>query len=402
MSDFYQTGVIATLHCLGQTSLEHMEDELNHLSRLRKAALVLPCLYSELEGPALKSIVEQLTTVQYINEIVIALDDASTEEFQKAKRFFEPLGDKHKVLWNTGPEFSRLYDLLKKAELLNHENGKGRSSWMSFGYVLARGCSEVIVQHDCDIVTYNRLLLARLCYPLMHQNLDYEYCKGYYSRISGQMYGRVTRLFVTPILRALFKILGHHPLLVYLDSFRYPLSGEFSMMADLARINRIPSDWGLEVGLLSEIYRNSSVKRVCQIDISDEYEHKHKSINPESVTTGLMKMVCDIAKSLFRNLTTEGVVFSSGLFNTLFVTYKRTAQDHVRRYHDDAVINGLQFDLYAEAKAIDAFVSALREAANQFYNDPADVPLIPNWNCVLSAIPDFHERLIGAVERDNR
>jgi glucosyl-3-phosphoglycerate synthase len=34
------------------------------------------------------------------------------------------------------------------------------------------------VLHDCDIVTYNRELLARLCYPVANPNLDYEFVKA--------------------------------------------------------------------------------------------------------------------------------------------------------------------------------------------------------------------------------
>ncbi|MBS1128183.1 MAG: hypothetical protein H6Q96_563, partial [Nitrospirae bacterium] len=52
MSDFYQTGVITTLHRIGRPSLERIEGELLHFSRTRPIALVLPALYSEFEGPA--------------------------------------------------------------------------------------------------------------------------------------------------------------------------------------------------------------------------------------------------------------------------------------------------------------------------------------------------------------
>ncbi|MDY6855534.1 MAG: hypothetical protein SWO11_12655 [Thermodesulfobacteriota bacterium] len=56
------------------------------------------------------------------------------------------------------------------------------------------------------------------------------------------MHGRVTRLFVTPLIKALMKILGNIDILCYYDSFRYPLAGEFLMITDLALINSIPAD----------------------------------------------------------------------------------------------------------------------------------------------------------------
>ena len=112
-----------------------------------------------------------------------------------------------------------------------------------------------------------RELLARLCFPTVHPNLNYEFAKGYYGRVTDRLYGRVTRLFMTPLLRAMKSVLGPLPLLEYLDAFRYPLAGECSMTTDLVRINRIPSDWGLEVGVLAEVFRNCSQKRICQVEL---------------------------------------------------------------------------------------------------------------------------------------
>ena len=142
--------------------------------------------------------------------------------------------------------------------------------------MIASGKSHAIALHDCDIVTYSRAMLARLCYPVVNQNLDFVFCKGYYSRVTNKLHGRVTRLMVTPLVRSLQDLVGQHQFLTFLDSFRYPLAGEFCMTVDMARVNRIPSDWGLEVGSLAEVYRNYSPQRVCQVDIAENYEHKHQ------------------------------------------------------------------------------------------------------------------------------
>ena len=37
--------------------------------------------------------------------------------------------------------------------------------------------------------------------------------------------------------------------------------------------------------------------------------------------------------------------------------------------------------------------------ANEFIEDPLGLPLIPNWNRVLSAIPEFSDLLIDAIEK---
>jgi glucosyl-3-phosphoglycerate synthase len=215
------------------------------------------------------------------------------------------------------------------------------------------------------------------------------------------MYGRVTRLFITPIIRALQKILGHHPFLVYLDSFRYPLAGEFSMKTDLARVNRIPSDWGLEVGVLAEVFRNVSSRRICQVDLCDNYEHKHQNLSADNPEGGLLRMCIDISKRLFRILAAEGIVFSEGFFNTLVVTYLRTAQDTIERYSNDAAINSLFFDRHEEGLAVETFVKGIRIASKSFIEDPLGAQLIPNWNRVTSAIPGFLDQLRQAVEEDN-
>ena len=86
--DFQQNRSITTLHNLSTRTLEQKEEELRLFSGYRPMELVLPCLYSEIAGPALGSIIEQLASVNYINHITIGLDKASKAEFEDAKRFF--------------------------------------------------------------------------------------------------------------------------------------------------------------------------------------------------------------------------------------------------------------------------------------------------------------------------
>ncbi len=273
---------------------------------------------------------------------------------------------------------------------------------MAYGYILAKGKAHVIALHDCDILTYNREMLARLCYPIASPNLNYEFCKGYYSRVTDRMHGRVTRLFVTPLIRTLIKLLGHIPILVFWDSFRYPLAGEFSMITHLARVNMIPGDWGLEMGVLAEVYRNCTVERVCQVDISENYDHKHQPLSADDPNKGLLKMAIDIAKSMFRTLASEGIIFSEGFFKTLMITYLRTAQDTIKRYEDDAEINGLFFDRHAEVMAVEAFTKAIKIASENIMEDPLKVQLIPSWHRVTSAIPNILELVEKSVDEDNR
>ena len=402
MADFYQTGVVATFHRFGKVNLERMESELTEFNRQHPIALVLPATYTELEAPAIKKIVEEIKKVSYLNEIVVTMGRTDKEQFRKAKKFFSCLSQRTRVIWNTGTGIGELHKLLEENGLFIGADGKGRSAWTAYGYILSRERSKVIALHDCDIVNFSRELLGRLCYPIASPNMDYEFCKGYYARVTGRMHGRVTRLFVTPIIRSLEKLLGPIPLLVYLDSFRYPLAGEFSMITDLARINRIPGDWGLEVETLAEVYRNCSIKRICQVELCETYEHKHQPLSAQNPKTGLLKMSIDIAKAIFRNLAIEGAILSESLLNSLVITYLRTAQDTIKRYNDDAAINGLLFDRHQETITVEAFTRAIQIAGKEFREDPLYSPLIPNWSRVTSAIPDFLEQLHEVVEEENQ
>lgn len=403
MSDFYQNGVITTLHQLGNPSLDRLETELYRYSKTRPVALVLPALYSEFEGPAMPGIVRELAKVKYLNEIVLVLDKGTEKNFQSVREFMSPISTDVRIIHNDGKRISEIYETFARNGFNVGERGKGRSAWLAYGYVLARGKSEVIALHDCDIVTYSRELLARLCYPVVHPTLNYVFCKGYYSRISSKMNGRVTRLLVTPLTRVLQQLIGPHDFLAFLDSFRYPLSGEFCMHTDLARVNRIPWDWGLEVGSLAEVHRNYSPRRVCQVDIAANYEHKHQMLSPDDAAKGLMKMAVDICKSIFRTLASEGVIFSDGLFKSLLVAYLRQAEDTIVKYEADAAINGLGFDRHEEAMAVEAFTKAIALAAQAFMENPmGTTPLIPNWNRVSTAIPDIFEMLKMAVDEDNK
>jgi glucosyl-3-phosphoglycerate synthase len=401
MGDFYQTGVITTLHRLGKPAVDEIERQLEKYAEIRPIALILPSIYDELEGKALPKILETLKKIRYIRRIIVTMGKTNAEQFEKAKKFFRQLPQEVVIIWNTGPRMEALYRLLHENGLPVGPDGKGRSVWMAYGYAIAEDKTRVVALHDCDILTYDRELLARLCYPVMSPTLDYEYCKGFYSRVTDRMHGRVTRLFVTPLIRALKSILGHLPFLEYLDSFRYPLAGEFSMALDLARTLRIPGDWGLEVGVLAEVYRNTALNRICQVELCDTYEHKHQELSPDDPTRGLMKMSVDIAKSIFRTLGQEGVILSEGLWRTLQIAYLRTGQDTIKHYEDDAAINNLYFDRHQEGMAVEAFAKAIMIAGKEVLESPLDVPLIPNWNRVAAAIPNFFELLLEAVEEDN-
>lgn len=402
MADFAQNGVIGTLHNLRNRSTDELEEELVEYSQESPMTLLLPCLFSELEGPAMGPIVEQLSQATYLNEIIIGLDRADKTQFEAARQFFKRLPQKHTILWNDGPRMRELDNVLGQRGILAGEAGKGRNVWYCLGYFLAAGNSKAVALHDCDILTYDRAIPARLFYPLVHPTFYYQFCKGYYYRAAeGKLNGRVVRLLVTPLLRALKQTLGRLDYLDYMSSFRYPLAGEFSMRSEVVPSLRIPSDWGLEIGTLSEMYRNCNFNRICQVDIADAYDHKHQPVSQENASGGLHRMASDICKALYRKIAVEGVVFSPGLFRTLKACYYRTALDVIEHYYNDAVMSGMTLDRHGESETVELFSRVVASSGEEFLKGTAEQPFVPSWSRVTSAQPDVYDMILDATSADN-
>ena len=125
MGDFHQNGLITTLHNLGQRPIECMEKELETFKKDRPMGLVLPSLFSELQGPALSKIVDELTSVPYLNEIVIGLDRADESEYRHALDYFSRLPQHHRVLWNDGPRLSGNRQTTKRHRFGTYASGQG-------------------------------------------------------------------------------------------------------------------------------------------------------------------------------------------------------------------------------------------------------------------------------------
>ena len=402
MADFFQSGALATLHRLGPPRVPELEAELTTFARERPIALVLPCHLRDLGGRGLAAIVRELAHVPYLQQIVVGVDGATRRaDWLKARAFFRKLPQPTTLLWNDGPRLRRLLKKLDAHDFSAGPTGKGRNVWLCLGVVLAGEQARVVAVHDCDILTYSRELLARLCHPVAHPSLGFDFCKGYYARVTDRLNGRVMRLLITPLLRALRGLVGAHPFLVFLETFRYPLAGEICLEADLARRLRIPCDWALEVGVLAEVFRNAAPRAICQSELCDNYDHKHQELSPRDASHGLHRMAIDIARSLFHRLAAEGIRLDAALLDTLLSTYLRQADDALRSYAADASINGLEYPRHDEERAVATFAHSLRTAGKAFQKAPAEYPLIPSWNRVESALPHFLEELREAVRLDN-
>ena len=407
MGSFYQNGIVANLHDFSYgTSLKgnytKIENDLMKFSKDNPMELILPCLFSEISGKALPKIIDEINKTKFLNHIVIGLDRANKNQYKETSNFLKNLKTPHSILWNDGPRLMELDNELKEKGLSPKEFGKGRNVWFCIGMTLARGKAESIALHDCDILTYEKSLLAKLFYPVANPVFNFQFCKGYYPRVAdGKMNGRVSRLLVFPLLLAMEKTIGRSEYLDFMKSFRYPLAGEFSFRRNLLPRLRIPSDWGLEIGVLSEMQRNHASNRICQVDLAQKYDHKHQDLSEDDDNAGLSRMSIDITKALIRKLATQGNIFTLETFRSIKATYYRAALDMIDIYRSDAQMNDLNYDSHIEEKTVELFALNIMKAGETFFENPMETPFIPTWNRVLSAIPDFLDRLKFSVELDN-
>jgi glucosyl-3-phosphoglycerate synthase len=419
MTDFHQEPLITTLHALYEafdkdSYLANLERRLEEHARHERISLLLPSLYSEIrdDGP-LNHILDQIKETHYLRNIVVALGGTSEEaDFLHAKEYFGQLrtNDREvKVIWVEGPRIQQILGDIGARGLTTGEKGKGQSVWVALGYLFARDESDVIALHDCDIVTYNRILLGRLIEPIANPNNQFQFCKGYYARISltdKAMKGRATRLFVTPFVDAMANVMcqrGHMELerfFNYHRSYKYPLAGEFCFTSDLARGLNIAYDWGLEVATLSQVYDQLIPRQIAQIDLAPNYEHKHQEMSADDTSKGLHRMAVDIAKFYLTYMRSHGVPLDDAFVDMMLHTYYQNALKYIRKYAFDADVNDLHYDLYEEESAASHFRGFLWDAWMQS-KGPQEAKLIPSWNRVAYSFPDIYEHLVDSVEADN-
>lgn len=395
----YKQELITTIHDLG-CDLGQLESRLTELSQTQPTAVLIPSLYEELERPALTLIREHLCHCPFVNNIIICLYAETWEQYVKAVEFFEPLPQPTFVLWENGSRVTQVLAVLRDMGLdLMQFRGKGRAVWLGLG--VATLDAVAIALHDADITTYDKSYPLKLLYPLLEREFGIAFSKAYYARLSESprsLHGRVTRLFVTPLVTSLMELFGYRDYLRYLDAYRYPLSGEFALTSDLALTTRIPANWGLEVGLLAEVYRNLALKRIAQVDLG-VFEHKHQAIGT-SVDSGLQKMCRDILQSILRTLTeTEQVVIGPDHVRALRVKYRREAQNLARQFFVDARFNHLDYDRHAEEVTLECFEQIIQHAGEQYLNDPTGTQ-IPDWTRALAVLPDLREQLQDAAISD--
>lgn len=372
--------------------VEELENEI--LSTKLNVGVLIPALYSDFSQPEMLKILETLSGMRSIYKVYIVLDRANVEEFKEGfKKVRDLLKDKGEVIWNDNPALKEIRQSISREFPLG-QRGKGMAVWMGLGYIIGRGDTPILVMHDSDIKTYTPYIPVLLAYPIA--KLQYTFTKGFYARFGNRLFGRVVRLFYFPMIRTLKTVFGSNEFLDYLGDFRYPLSGEMGGYVSIFRNMRIPSDWGMEVSILSETYRVLKTNMIAQVQIALRYDHKHRS------GEDLRKMVVDIFKTFLVELTSRGIVLPSEIYKTLKHTYINIAKEYVETYTAISIMNGLKTNIHREYRYIEIFSDCIEQAIIEFENESIPSPRLPIWDRVESALPGTLLQIVDAVEESKR
>lgn len=390
MADFYQHGRLPTLHHLAESDVMAREAELVRWGKEAPVALLLPAFFPEFQKSALPRMLREISSVPYVSEVVLSINGTTEEELEIARSITrEALGEKPcHILWNDGPEVQAIYAQVKANGGPEYRAGKGSNIWLGVLHLVARGEHSVVACHDTDILSYERGLLWRLCFPVANPEMPYRFAKGYYGRVGERLYGRVTRLLVAPLLRAFRDVVGSTDLVRHLASFRYPLSGEFSASLDALAKFPMPPGWGLEVCLLCEVIKHLKVEEMCQVDLGFNFEHRHREVsNAPAVSsvaaTGLEKSATEVARALADYILSDRKGGQFGLtLREVANRYAQVASEWVPRYEHDALFNGLRYDREDELRAVEIFVDVL----SGLHREPA--ASLPNWPSANDVLKD--------------
>lgn len=414
--------------------------------------LIIPLLASEYTDPSnlpvFRNILRYLRIVPYLSHVIFGLDRATEKEaFQLRDLIKDAELKNYLIQWNDGPGFGSIYTKLNEAGFNISEPGKGKNMFISFGIAIALG-AESIGLIDADIRTFKRIQLDRLFYPVVV--LDYDFSKAYYARISerGELYGRMKRLLLDPLLLSLKRKFTETKqermlrLIDFLLTFNYQLSGEVAFHVDLLKKMRFATNWGVEIFTLIEAYRKASSP--AQVMFSDEpFDHKHQDISVEDQAKGLNRMAIDIVTTLMNALIIEeGLEISDTFFRDLAITYQAVAEEQIKKHSDDASFSNLKHDRDAEEYLVknvfhqsilqagqvltapfrmtemflrfvtthpefkpfleNGLAEAIMEVERKSQKSIFEMPQTVSWERVASKIPRIYYDLIDVVEEEKR
>ena len=163
----------------------------------------------------------------------------------------------------------------------------------------------------------------------------------------------------------------------------------------------IPAHWGLEIGMLAEVYRNVVPQRVSQVDLGF-FDHKHQKVG-QSDAQGLRKMCRDILLVLLAALQREEhIMVTSEYLATLENLYEATAKRMVHFYDMETSFNGFPHQRAEEEALVDCFLEVMENFHQEFDTSPQKLlrKSLPNWGRIDAIDITFRNRLLEAVYAD--
>ena len=252
--------------------------QLNELMELKRQqgvtiSLALPALdEQETVGKVINVMKKELIRkVPLLDEIVL-IDSNSTDRTREiAKKTGVPVYIHQHLL-----------------ERLGARQGKGEALWKS----LLVTSGDIIVWVDTDIVNIHPRFVYGIIGPLL-LNSQIQLVKGFYRRplrVGEKMQagggGRVTELTARPLLNLFYP---------ELSGVVQPLSGEYAGRREALEQVSFFSGYGVETGLLIDIYEKFGLQAIAQVDLLERIHHNQH-------LEALSKMSFAIIQTVFRKL----------------------------------------------------------------------------------------------------
>jgi glucosyl-3-phosphoglycerate synthase len=207
------------------------------------------------EAATIAPIVRDLVALQsdgFVEQVLVAEHDSTDGTAEVAGRL--------------GAEVVRTSEIFPE---LGPVAGKGDNLWR--GLTAARG--ELVCFVDADSTDFGPHFIHRLIEPLREPGV--AYVKGFYRRpwregdeVKPTGGGRVTTLMARPLLRRFY------PELAWLQQ---PLAGEMAARRSLFESVPFTTGYGLEIGLLIDIYRKVGAAAIAQVDLHSR-QNRHRPL----------------------------------------------------------------------------------------------------------------------------
>ncbi|MFC1787210.1 glycosyltransferase [Halobacteriota archaeon] len=235
--------------------------------------------------------VGELVNERLVDEILVVEGSTLDGEIEyetirvASEAAFDSLEDfyKFKVIHQSLPEI---------CEILGTNVTRGKGDALYKGAACSQG--DILVFLDTDIINIEERFAMGLIGPILSFK-EILLSKAYYHRPKFQMRGktifggRVTRLFMLPILKILCRM---YNVFDGLQDFKYPLSGEIAVTRNVFESLSIPYHYGVDIAILIETYKKFGYETLSQVDLRDHI-HIHRS------DKALTEMVEKITKELF-------------------------------------------------------------------------------------------------------